>query len=209
MKPYLYTKLFVYPKLLVPALLFTLCAPGLCAPAKIVRAGAASAKVSQRKQLLRYYIPVCLLTKRIHDVQSAENNLLQHPSEWYNPQRPKDDVWARKMRAQVSYVHKLRQEAKSLTVPSACQSANHDLVASLGYLEVAFSKLYQSQMAFDQAGDASHLAAARSLSKEGDEASARSEAFQYKFLDTIGAIEERFHLSMGRYGVTYWPSAAM
>ena len=132
MKPYLYTKLFV------PVFLFTLCAPGLCAPglcapAKIVRAGAASAKVSQRKQLLRYCISLGLLTSRIHDVQSAENNLLQHPypSEGYNPQRPNDGVWARKMRAQVSYVHKLRQEAKSLTVPSVCQPANQELVASL------------------------------------------------------------------------------
>ncbi len=203
MKPNLYTKLFFLP------VLCTLCAPGLCAPAKIMRTHAASAKVSQRKQLLRYYIPVGLLTLRINYVQRTENELLQHPSEWYNPQRPNDHVWARKMRAQVSYVHKLRQEAKSLTVPSACQFANQDLVASLGYLEVAFSKLYQSQMAFDQARDTSHLAAAESLSKEGEEASARSKAFQYKFLDTIGAIEERFHLSMGRYGVTDWPSAAM
>lgn len=195
MKPYLYTKLFV------PVFLFTLCAPGLCAPAKIMRAGAASAKVSQRKQLLRYYIPVCLLTSRISDVQSAENNLLQHPypSEGYNLN---DGVWARKMRAQVLYVHKLRQEAKSLTVPSVCQPANQELVASLGYLEVAFLKLYQAQVELDRAR-------AESFFKEGYKASDKSKAFQYKFLDAIRAIDERFHLDGGKYGVTDWPTAAM
>jgi hypothetical protein len=203
MKPYLYTKLFV------PVFLFTLCAPGLCAPglcapAKIVRAGAASAKVSQRKQLLRYCISLGLLTSRIHDVQSAENNLLQHPypSEGYNPQRPNDGVWARKMRAQVSYVHKLRQEAKSLTVPSVCQPANQELVASLGYLEVTFLKLYQAQVELDRAR-------AESFFKEGYEASDKSKTFQYRFIDTIRAIEERFHLDSEKYGVDDWPTAAM
>ncbi len=199
MKPCFYTKL--------PILLFALCAPALCtpascAPAKIVRADVASAKVSQRKQVLHYYIPVCLLTHRISYVQRTENNLLQHPSMWYNPKRPKDDVWSRKMRAQVLYVHQLRQEAKSLTVPAVCRPANQDLVACLSYLEVACSKLYQAQMVTDRTRG-------ELLANEGEEASAKSKVFQAKFLDAIGTIQQRFHMPMSRYNVTDWPSASM
>jgi len=140
MKPYSYAKLFSL------LLLLALCAPALCAPAKSKRADTASAQALQseqeRKQILRYYIHVCRLTDRINAVQRAENELLQHPSYW-------GSNWPKKMRLQVAYVHTLREAAKSLKPPPICQPANQDLVTSLTFLGTAFSKVYQSQMAFN------------------------------------------------------------
>lgn len=197
MKPHSYTTLFSL------LLLVALCAPALCAPAKSKRPDTASVQASQskheRKQILRYYIRVCLLTQRIYDVQSAESGLLQHPSNWSYP------IWQKKMRLQVAYVHTLKEEAKSLRVPTVCQPANQDLVASLTLLEVAFSKAYQSQMAFNQSRDVQ----GKALSKEEEEASTKSEVFQYKFLGAIRVIQKQYQMPMNRYNVTDWPTAAM
>lgn len=122
-----------YTPFLLLFLLLTVCAPALCSPAQRARAKTPSAQASpskqERKQVLRYYIRVCRLTYRIDDVQRAENGLLQHPSYWLPP-----SVWSKKRRLQVSCVHTLWEEAKSLKVPAVCQPANQDLVASLTLL---------------------------------------------------------------------------
>jgi hypothetical protein len=193
-------------------LLFILCVPVLCAPAKSVRADAASAKALQRKQVLKYYIPVCLLTQRISYVQLTENDLEKNPQKWfiphpYDPQHPNDNVWARKMRAQILYIHKLRQEAKRLVAPPACQPANQDLTASLAYLEIAYTKLCpgQTQDVHAKGGDD----AATALENEGSAAADKSLHFQGEFLLAIEALQQRFDLPIARYNVTDWPSAAM
>ncbi len=193
--------------------LFASCVPALCAPAKSVRADAASAKALQRKQVLKYYIPVCLLTQRISYVQLTENSLLQHPSQWYtpqhpyDPQHPNDNVWSRKMRAQILYIHTLRQEAKRLVAPPACQPANQDLAASLAYLEVAYTKSYQDQTqdVHAKGGDD----AAKAFMNGATAAADKSLRFQGKFLLAIEAVQQQFDLPIARYNVTDWPSTAM
>lgn len=196
MKPYFYSKLFSL------LLLLTLCVPALCTPAKSKRADTGTAQASQskqeKKQILRYYIRVCRLTDKINVVQRTENNLLQHPSYW-------GSLWPQKMRSQVAYVHTLREAAKSLKPPPICQPANQDLVASLTLLETAFLKVYQSQMAFNQSRDVK----GKALSKEEEEASAKSKAFQYKFLGAMRVIQKRYQMPINRYNVTDWPTAAM
>ncbi len=196
MKPYCTPLLFLF-------LLLTMCAPALYAPAQRVSTKTPSAQASpskqERKQILRYYIRVCRLTYRIDDVQRAENGLLQHPSYWLPL-----SVWSKKMRLRVAYVHTLREEAKSLKPPPACQPANQDLVASLTLLETAFLKTYQAQIAPNEARAKSEI-----FAREATEASEKSKVFQYKFLKAIYLIQARFHMPINRYNVTDWPTAAM
>ena len=192
--------------------LFALWVPALCAPAKSVRADSASAKALQRKQVLRYYIPVCLLTQRIRYVQITENDLEKNPQKWfipypYDPRHPNDNVWARKMRDQIVYIHTLRQEAKRLVAPAACQPANQDLAASLACLEVAFTKSYQAQT--QDVHVKGEDDAATALRLEGSAAADKSLDFQDKFLFAIEALQDQFNLPIARYNVTDWPCAAL
>ncbi len=196
MKPHFHTTLF--------SLLFllTLCAPALCAPAKSVRPAAASAQASpskqERKQILRYYIRVCRLTYRIVDVQRAENGLLQHPSYWLPL-----SVWSKKMRLQVDYIHTLREEAKSLKPPPACQPTNQDLVACLTFLETAFLKTYQAQTA-----PIKERAKAEAFAATSSEAGAKAHTLESKFLAELQAIQTRYHLP-DTYHFTDWATTAM
>lgn len=195
MKPHSYAKLFLL------LLLLTLCAPALCAPAKSVQPKAASAQALQRKQerkqILRYYIRVCRLTYRVRDVQSIESGLLLHPSYWSYP------VWSKKMRLQVGYMHTLREAAKSLKPPPACQPANQDLVASLTLLETAFLKTYQAQTA-----PIRERAKAEVFAAASGKAAAKSQEFQRKFLAALRGIQTRYHLPE-TYQFTDWPTTAM
>ncbi len=195
MKPYSYTKiLFLF-------LLFALCTPALCTPAKSKRPDTASIQASQRKQekkqILSYYIRVCRLTDRIRNVQSIESGLLLHPSYWSYP------VWSKKMRLQVDYMHTLKEEAKSLKPPPACQAVNQDLVASLTLLETAFLKTYQAQTA-----PIRERAKAEVFAAASGKAAAKSQAFERKFLAALGGIQTRYHLP-DTYQFTDWPTTAM
>jgi len=96
-------------------------------------------RLEQRREVLRYYRSVGLLTYRVRYVQGAEDGLLLHPSCWPPP------IWLRKTRLQTAYMHVLAQAAKSLNVPEACRPANQALVMSLTAPERAYYDAYKVQ----------------------------------------------------------------
>jgi hypothetical protein len=166
-------------------------------------ARAAAVKPAQRAEVLRYYRAVVALTASIANVQSSENNLLQHPDR-YQPER----AWLADLREQSGEMHVLALRAKSLNVPAVCRPANQALVRSLTRLDEAFYAVYQgNKIIVEGHGGSANYDRADPFLKKEHRAASISEDYQGMFLERIQALVKRFHLenvqSAGEY-VSEW-----